>query len=400
MGSCFRTKGITRGAVSHPLPPKAINSFRGCCHERSFYMKRKTRQLAFDAILAAMVAVLGFIALDFISIKVTFESVPIFIGALMFGPMDGLAVGFVGTLIYQLLRYGVSVTTALWILPYALCGLLAGLFAKKKKFCFGIKDMLIVVIALELLITVMNTFVMYVDSKIYGYWFKGFIAGSLALRLLICVVKAVAYSFVMEPLLKAIRKNIRFETAADELRKKLRREKITARNALAPEERTVLSRKTAERVVASEEFAKAETIMVYRAVRTELDPEPIAEAARSLGKKVAYPLCLENSEMAAMVPENDDAWQKGYKDIPEPVPEKSLELQPEDIDLMVCPCSAFDEKCGRMGMGGGYYDRYIPKCINAAVVAVAFECQKADEIPMESWDRKMDAVFTSSAVYR
>lgn len=362
-------------------------------------MNNKTRQLAFDAILAAMVAVLGFIALDFISIKVTFESVPIFIGALLFGPADGFAIGFVGTLIYQLLRYGVSVTTVLWIVPYALCGFLAGLYAKKKQFCFNIKSMLIVVISLELLITLLNTCVMYLDSKIYGYWFKGFIAGSLVLRLVICIVKSVAYSFVMEPLLKAIRKNLKLDTAADELRKKMRREKIAARNALAVEDRQALSLATAEKVIDSDEFVSANTIMIYRAVKAELDPAPIAEAAERLGKKVAYPLCLADSEMVALVPEGEDAWQEGFKGIPEPVRERSEEVRPEDIDLIVCPCSSFDEKGGRMGMGGGYYDRFIPKCVNAVVVAVAFECQKADEVPMESWDRKMDAVFTSETVY-
>ena len=363
-------------------------------------MKTKTRQLAFDAILAAMVAVLGFIALDFISIKVTFESVPIFIGALLFGPVDGFAIGLIGTLIYQLLRYGVSVTTVLWILPYALCGFLAGLFAKRKQFRFSIRDMLIVVVSLELLITLLNTFVMYLDSKIYGYWFKGFIAGSLALRLIVCVVKSVVYAFVMEPILIAIRKNLRIETAADALRKKLRREKIAARTALSAEERNRLSAETAENLVTSPEFASAKTILVYRAVKAELDPSIIAEKARALGKKVAYPLCLEKSEMTALVPHSESAWKPGFKGIPEPVPELSEEISPEQIDLIICPCTAFDEKCGRMGMGGGYYDRYIPKCVNAKAVAVAFECQKADEIPMEPWDRKMDAVFTALEVYR
>ena len=73
----------------------------------------KTRKLALNAVLAAMCAALGALALDLNSIKITFESFPILLGALLFGPLDGLAVGFVGTLLYQLLRYGVSVTTPL-----------------------------------------------------------------------------------------------------------------------------------------------------------------------------------------------------------------------------------------------------------------------------------------------
>ena len=94
----------------------------------------KTRKLALNAVLAAMCAALGALALDLNSIKITFESFPILLGALLFGPLDGLAVGFVGTLLYQLLRYGVSATTLLWILPYALAGLVTGFYAKRRGF--------------------------------------------------------------------------------------------------------------------------------------------------------------------------------------------------------------------------------------------------------------------------
>ena len=57
----------------------------------------KTRKLALNAVLAAMCAALGALALDLNSIKITFESFPILLGALLFGPLDGLAVGFCAT---------------------------------------------------------------------------------------------------------------------------------------------------------------------------------------------------------------------------------------------------------------------------------------------------------------
>lgn len=168
--------------------------------------RNSTRHLAFDAMLAAMCAVLGYISLDFINLKITFESVPVLIGALLFGPVDGTAVGFVGTLIYQLLRYGVSATTLLWILPYVLCGALAGLYAKRRGFSLSARQTMFIVVANELLITLLNTAVMYIDSKLYGYYSAAFIFGSLALRFAICVAKALAYSFALPPLLAALRR--------------------------------------------------------------------------------------------------------------------------------------------------------------------------------------------------
>ena len=169
--------------------------------------KFSTKQLAADALLAAMCAVLGYLALDLGNVKITFESVPILIGAMLFGPLDGLIIGGIGTLIYQLLRYGVSVTTALWILPYALCGLLVGWYARHRQFSLSQKQTLLIVILAELMITVLNTGTLYVDSRIYGYYFHGIILGALALRLILCVVKAIAYAYLLPPLLRALVRN-------------------------------------------------------------------------------------------------------------------------------------------------------------------------------------------------
>lgn len=154
--------------------------------------------------LAAMCAVLGYLAIDMNVIKITFESVPIIMAALMFGPLDGIAVGGIGTLLYQVIRYGITVTTPLWILPYVLCGLIIGLFAKKHDFNLTQRQTLIIVVLTELMITVLNTGTMYVDAKIFAYWFPGFISAALAIRLIVCVVKAVAYAYLLPPLIKSI----------------------------------------------------------------------------------------------------------------------------------------------------------------------------------------------------
>lgn len=150
----------------------------------------KTRKLALNAVLAAMCAALGALALDLNSIKITFESFPILLGALLFGPLDGLAVGFVGTLLYQLLRYGVSVTTPLWILPYALAGLVTGFYAKRRGFSLTTGQTVGIVVAAEVLVTALNTLVMYIDAKLYGYWFPGFISAMLLPRGAVCVVES------------------------------------------------------------------------------------------------------------------------------------------------------------------------------------------------------------------
>ena len=168
--------------------------------------KFTTLQLTIDAMLCAICAVLGYLAIDLTSVKITFENLPILIAALLFGPVDGIAVGAIGTLIYQLVRYGFTATTFLWILPYIVSGLIVGLYAKKYRFRVPPVKLTVLVIITEFLVTVLNTGVIYVDSKYYGWYYPELITGALAIRIVICFVKAAFFSAILYPLITAIRK--------------------------------------------------------------------------------------------------------------------------------------------------------------------------------------------------
>ena len=182
-------------------------------------------------------------------------------------------------------------------------------------------------------------------------------------------------------------------------RKELRKSKIQARNSLSPEERERLSAIISEKIATSEVFQRAKTVLIYRATKGEVRLDALEKADEAAGKRLAYPLCITDSEMISLLPEDENAWKPGYFGIMEPVREKSAEIPPEEIDLVICPCTVFDEDCGRMGMGAGFYDRYLAKCVNAHIAAVAFEVQKADSIPMEPWDKPMEIVFTEAGTY-
>ena len=196
-------------------------------------------------------------------------------------------------------------------------------------------------------------------------------------------------------------------------RQNLRKSRIAARDALSAEDRDRLSKSIVSRILASPVFRQAKTILIYKGIRGEVRLEALEEAVsagvaspseEAVGadfaeKRLVYPLCISKTEMIALEPQGEDSWKDGYCGIREPVREKSVEIRPEEIDLVICPCTVFDEAGGRMGMGAGFYDRYLPRCTNAHIVAVAFEAQKADCVPMEPWDRPMDLVFTEKAVY-
>ena len=178
-----------------------------------------------------------------------------------------------------------------------------------------------------------------------------------------------------------------------EVKRFQRRAAIAAREALSPAERRDKSERIAARIRALPEYEKADTVLIYNAVGAEADLSSLLTD----GKRFCFPCCLSKTEMAAMVP---GAWRAGAFGIHEPDPEQSETVPPEEIDLVLAPCAGFDEAGRRVGMGAGYYDRYLPRCRNAAVFAAAFEAQKLEKVFTEQSDRAMDGAVTEEEVYR
>ena len=181
------------------------------------------------------------------------------------------------------------------------------------------------------------------------------------------------------------------------MKNKLRREKIAAREALSAGERQAKSEEIARHIAALPEFQAARTVMLYRGIKGEVRLDHLTRLAPE--KRYAYPLCRDGGEMLALIPEDVTAFKPGPFGIPEPDPVRSREIKPEELDLVICPCTAFDGGHRRLGMGGGYYDRFLPKCTHAAVIAAAFACQRTEELPEEPHDVRMELVVTEEGVF-
>jgi len=68
-------------------------------------------------------------------------------------------------------------------------------------------------------------------------------------------------------------------------------------------------------------------------------------------------------------------------------------------DLVLIPLLGFDEKGGRLGFGGGYYDRTLQK-LKAIRIGVGFDEQQVDHVPMDQYDQRLDWIVTPTRVIR
>lgn len=177
-------------------------------------------------------------------------------------------------------------------------------------------------------------------------------------------------------------------------RQEQRRAGIAARRAIGPAARAAYNAAICAHIEGSAVFQNAKMLLTYRAMPEEADLSALAMH----GKTAAYPRCTGPGLMEARVPIGG-AFIRGAFGIWEPDPARSELLAPEDIELVLVPCSAFDLSGGRAGMGGGYYDRFLPACKHAVKLLVAYEAQRAEAVVLDAHDVRMDAAVTEKAFY-
>jgi 5-formyltetrahydrofolate cyclo-ligase len=183
--------------------------------------------------------------------------------------------------------------------------------------------------------------------------------------------------------------------------KKIQREAgISARRSIPREQAIRYSENISRKLAEHSAYQDAKTIFSYRSFGGEVDVSHFNERARRDGKTVAFPICRNEGRMVAAVPFDDSAWETGRYGIRAPVESHSGILDPLEIDLVIVPCTAFSGSLRmRVGMGAGYYDRYLPQCKNAVSIAIAYEVQRMEDIYGDQWDVPLNAIVTESGYY-
>ena len=140
-------------------------------------------------------------------------------------------------------------------------------------------------------------------------------------------------------------------------------------------------------------IAPRETVALFWPMRGEIDVLPLIQDVRAKGGGVAMP-AVDGRAMVFRRFQDEAALERGVFGTRHP-PATEPVLHP---DLVVAPLAAFDRKGGRIGYGGGYYDKAFAAFRAAGqlprLVGIAFACQEVSEVPVEPHDQLLAAIAT------
>jgi 5-formyltetrahydrofolate cyclo-ligase len=183
----------------------------------------------------------------------------------------------------------------------------------------------------------------------------------------------------------------------------LRQAVLARREAVDPALRACLSAVVLAKVAGLDAFHRARGVLAYASFGSELDTRPFLHEVLASGRLLVLPRVERAARRLALheVRDLDADLGPGTWGIPEPVPARCRPVEPGEIDFVLVPGVVFDPAGGRLGYGGGYYDRLLAAWPPPAplLVAAAFELQVVPAVPALPSDRRVDLVITESRTY-
>jgi 5-formyltetrahydrofolate cyclo-ligase len=182
-------------------------------------------------------------------------------------------------------------------------------------------------------------------------------------------------------------------------KKRVRRSVLARRDGLTSGERERLGGLVTARVFELPEVRAAGTVMAFWAFGSELPTLPLIEALVDRGVRVVLPRIVDGE----LEPRT---WRPGEPTTSTPFgalePAGGNVLEATDVDVVITPAVAFDRAGRRVGYGGGFYDRFLPRARpDAFRVGAAFGLQLLEgDLPAGHFDLRVHAVVTESETVR
>lgn len=182
--------------------------------------------------------------------------------------------------------------------------------------------------------------------------------------------------------------------------KDLRARALRARREMHPDVRAKSSAKICQRVIRSHVFSSSHAIACYLPMDDEVDTRDVIERAWSANKRIFVPVLRKRGKMLFREIRPESTLERNFFGLWEPVTGDFI--SPRNLDLVITPAVAFDEKNNRIGMGSGYFDRcfsflrHRKHWLRPKLVGVAFECQRTEEISPNAWDIPLFRVISDA----
>lgn len=177
----------------------------------------------------------------------------------------------------------------------------------------------------------------------------------------------------------------------------LRAATLAARRSLRTGERAAASKSIVERLMGLPELRAAKVVLLYAALAEEADIGAAVAPLREREVRTVFPR-VRGEQLELVAASDLRTLQLGYRGIREPI---GPAIDPSVVDAVLAPGVAFDPHGGRLGQGGGHYDRLLPTLPTTAVrIGVCFACQVVPDVPCDPHDLPVDLVVTDRAVYR
>jgi len=182
--------------------------------------------------------------------------------------------------------------------------------------------------------------------------------------------------------------------------KDLRAKALRARREMRHDVREKSSAIICERVIRSHVFSSSHCIACYMPMHDEVDTLDIIERAWRANKRIFVPVLRKRREMLFREIHPESPLERDSFGLWEPTTGEFI--SPRELDLVITPTVAFDEKNNRIGLGSGYFDRcfsflrHRKYWFRPKLVGVAFECQKVEEISPNPWDIRLYRVISDA----
>lgn len=180
----------------------------------------------------------------------------------------------------------------------------------------------------------------------------------------------------------------------------LRKRKLMLRGALKEEELSYINKGITENIRSLSAYKNAQVVYFYMAVRNEADVTGLFEECLKSGKQCVFPRVINDFEMEFFVVSDMASLKEGYKGIMEPDKSCPIYMADKKSSIMLVPGAVFDRNGGRIGMGKGFYDRYIGSHSIDCLAGICGEYQLENKVPMDKNDIYMDIVVTENGIYK